>query len=314
MMNDTEQYLPSREDLHKMVKVFCSVHYDNVLDGVGPNKPDASFFEGVANNPHMSFSMYVEIARRFEKYTKTQLPLIAHIAGYSKDEDWESALSAIREQGEAYEEILAEGDAWMRENAKLEDYPSFNNSTVEQWVQYLISIGYLPEDANEEAHGWITQLSSMYNSKSVKVEEYDEVWFSKNDPARRYPKKTTRVALDWGRRDTDLYQALKTALPFPTFKYDGSRMSVAKDRNAVLKACDIIYDHGYIVDAVREYASTLSERVVQKSTGFGITLVGDGIMLRIPHNDLDTRYKVKNLSTRKWMADEKAWPLPLSDT
>jgi hypothetical protein len=313
MMNDTEQYLPSREDLHKMVKVFCSVHYDNVLDGVGPNKPDASFFEGVANNPHMSFSMYVEIARRFEKYTKTQLPLIAHIAGYSKDEDWESALSAIREQGEAYEEILAEGGAWMHDNAKLEDYPSFNNSTVEQWVQYLISIGYLPEDANEEAHGWITQLSSMYNSKSVKVEEYDEVWFSKNDPARRYPKKTTRVALDWGRRDTDLYQALKTALPFPTFKYDGSRMSVAKDRNAVLKACDIIYDHGYIVDAVREYASTLSERVVQKSTGFGITLVGDGIMLRIPHNDLDTRYKVKNLSTRKWMADEKAWRIPLSE-
>ena len=70
MMNDTEQYLPSREDLHKLVKAFCSVHVDNALDGVGPNKPDAPFFEGVANNPYMSFSMYVEIARRFEKYTR----------------------------------------------------------------------------------------------------------------------------------------------------------------------------------------------------------------------------------------------------
>ena len=67
--------------------------------------------------------------------------MIAHIAGYSKDEDWESALSAIRKQGEAYEEILTEGtETWMRDNAKLEDYPSFNNSTVEQWVQYLIGM------------------------------------------------------------------------------------------------------------------------------------------------------------------------------
>ena len=84
----------------------------------------------------------------------------------------------------------------------------------------------------------------------VTVEEYDDVWFSKNDPARRYPKKTTRVALDWGKRDTELYKALKMALPFPTFKYDGSRMSVAKDKNAVLKASDILYTHGYIVDEV----------------------------------------------------------------
>ena len=147
----------------------------------------------------------------------------------------------------------------------------------------------------------------------VTVEEYDDVWFSKNDPARRYPKKTTRVALDWGKRDTELYKALKMALPFPTFKYDGSRMSVAKDKNAVLKASDILYTHGYIVDEVKDYASTLSVQIVQKSTGFGVALVGDGIMLRIPHNDLDTRYKVKNLSTRKWMADEKAWRIPLSE-
>jgi hypothetical protein len=43
-MTDIEQYLPSREDLHKLVKAFCSVHVDDVLDGVGPNKPDAHFF------------------------------------------------------------------------------------------------------------------------------------------------------------------------------------------------------------------------------------------------------------------------------
>ena len=312
-MIDKEQYLPSREDLHKLVKAFCSVHVENELDGVGPNKPDAPFFEGVANNPHMSYSMYVEIARRFEKYTKTQLPVIAHIAGYSKNEDWATALSAIREQGEAYDKILTEGETWMRVNAKLEDYPSFNSNTVEQWVQYLIGIGYLPEDAQEEAHGWITQLNSMYDSKLVKVEEYDDVWFSKNDPSRRYPKKTTRVALDWGKRDTDLYKSLKETLPFPTFKYDGYRMSISKDKTALLKACTILDVHGYISTDVREYASTLTESVVQKSTGFGVSLSNGGILLRIPHNDLDTRYKVKNLSTRKWMADEKAWRIPMSE-
>lgn len=309
----TEQYLPSREDLHKLVKAFCSVHVENELDGVGPNKPDAPFFESVANNPHMSYSMYIQIAMRLEKYTKTQLPVIAHIAGYSKDEDWETALSAIREQGEAYDEILSEGGTWMRDNAKLGDYPSFDNSTVEQWVQHLIDIGYLPEDASEEAHGWITQLGHMYDTKSVKVEEYDDVWFSKNDPARRYPKKTTRVALNWGARDTELYKALKVALPFPTFKYDGTRMSVSKDRNAVLKACAVLDAYDYISTEVREYASNINEVVVQKSTGFGVSLQGDGIMLRIPHNDLDTRYKVKNLTTRRWDADAKAWVIPLGE-
>ena len=31
-MIDKEQYLPSREDLHKLVKAFCSVHVENELD------------------------------------------------------------------------------------------------------------------------------------------------------------------------------------------------------------------------------------------------------------------------------------------
>jgi len=313
MMTDIEQYLPSREDLHKLVKAFCSVHVDNELDGIGPNKPDAPFFESVANNPHMSFSMYVEIARRFEKYTKTQLPTIAHIAGYSQDEDWNRALTAIREQGEAYDEVLSEGGEWMRANVKLENYHTMTRNGYKSIINHLIRIGYLPEDAREEAHGWISQLKHMYEQRLVKVEEYDDVWFSKNDPARRYPKKTTRVALDWGKRDTELYKALKEVLPFPTFKYDGTRMSVSKDKTALLKVCEVLDEHDYINNEVKEYAYTINEVVVQKSTGFGVSLEGDGIMLRIPHNDLDTRYKVKNLTTRRWDSDAKAWVIPLSE-
>ncbi len=312
-MTDIEQYLPSREDLHKLVKAFCSVHVENELDGIGPNKPDAPFFESVANNPHISFSMYVEIARRFEKYTKTQLPTIAHIAGYSQDEDWDRALTAIREQGEAYDKVLSEGGDWMRDNVRLENYHTMSYNGYKSIINHLIMIGYLPEDASEEAHGWISQLKHMYDERLVKVEEYDDVWFSKNDPARRYPKKTTRVALDWGKRDTELYKALKEVLPFPTFKYDGTRMSVSKDKTALLKVCEILDEYDYINNEVKEYAYTINEVVVQKSTGFAVSLEGDGIMLRIPHNDLDTRYKVKNLTTRRWDADAKAWVIPLSE-
>lgn len=312
-MTDIEQYLPSREDLHKLVKAFCSVHVENELDGVGPNKPDAPFFESVANNPHISFSMYVEIARRLEKYTKTQLPVIAHIAGYSQDEDWDRALTAIREQGEAYDEILSEGSTWMRDNVKLEHYHTITSNSYKSIINHLIGIGYLREDAREEAHGWISQLKHTYEQRLVKVEEYDDVWFSKNDPARRYPKKTTRVALDWGKRDTELYKALKEALPFPTFKYDGTRMSVSKNKSDLLKACEILDAYDYINNEVKKYAYTINEVVTQKSTGFGVTLDGDGIRLRIPHNDLDTRYKVKNLATRRWDADAKAWVIPLGE-
>ena len=40
--------IPEREDLHALIKAFVSVHEEGVKDFIGPNAPDAPFFEALA--------------------------------------------------------------------------------------------------------------------------------------------------------------------------------------------------------------------------------------------------------------------------
>ena len=98
-MIDKDTYIPSKEDMHKLIKAFVSVHVDGELDGIGPNKPDAPFFERVAHADTIDEEDYIEMAERFYKYVNTQIPTIQHIAGYSPDTNWQAALMALHKLG-----------------------------------------------------------------------------------------------------------------------------------------------------------------------------------------------------------------------
>ena len=302
-------HAPTREDLHKMVQAFCSVHYENVDDGVGPNKPDAPFFMRIAHADEMSFKDYVEIANRLHKYTNTQLPLIAHIAGYGTGTDWETALQAIRDEGNAYASLTVRCRAWVRNNIKSH---VTTPEQVEEWIQQLIGWGYLPADAEHEVNGYITRLEAEHMSKQVTVEEYEETWYGKNDHQHRWPKTTKRLALNWKGRNRELYRTLANDLGFPTFKWDGTRMSCKIERSALNKVAMILESYGYRSDAVHEYVKTIKERAPEPVT-YTVSTQGDGIMLGIPRQDANTREKVKTINGRKWVHEQLKWRIALSE-
>ena len=99
-MIDTTRFIPSNEDMHKLIKAFASVHVDGALDDIGPNRPDAPFFERVARMDSIDEEDYIEMADRFYKYINTQLPTIQHIAGYPPETDWSQALILLKQKGE----------------------------------------------------------------------------------------------------------------------------------------------------------------------------------------------------------------------
>ena len=62
-------FVPDNADMLKLIEAFMGVHEDGVLDGIGPNKPDAPFFAGLVAQGHIDTEEYVEIAERLHKYT-----------------------------------------------------------------------------------------------------------------------------------------------------------------------------------------------------------------------------------------------------
>lgn len=146
----------------------------------------------------------------------------------------------------------------------------------------------------------------------VEVSEYEDIWFSKNDVNKRWPNKDIRVALDWKSRNVGLYKDLSAELPYPSFKYDGSRMSVLKDKHTVLKAMEILKRHGYDTTELRSYSKDITQ--TNERDAYSISVDGNSVMLGVPRNDLDIRHKIKSMPNRKWDGLSKTWVIPLSDS
>jgi len=145
----------------------------------------------------------------------------------------------------------------------------------------------------------------------VEVNEYEDIWFSKNDVNKRWPNKDIRVALDWKGRNVGLYKDLSAELPYPSFKYDGSRMSVLKDKHTVLRAMEILKRHGYDTTELKSYSNGITQ--TSERDAYSISVDGNSVMVGVPKNDLDIRYKIKSLPNRKWDGLSKTWVIPLSD-
>ena len=160
---------PTKEDMMRMVRAFVSVHQDNVKDDIGPNKPDAPFFERVAKKDEMDEEDYMEMSERLYKYIRTQVPTIMAIAGYPPETDWPSALDslyrigeqakAVREAKEAeeqeYKKLYRQGEGMMyklmHEHTHGQGYYTQWNTISEDKIQglydSLIDMGILKDDA-----------------------------------------------------------------------------------------------------------------------------------------------------------------------
>jgi len=105
MTIEQSNFVPSNNDMLRMIKAFSQIHFKTIHgkhaeDGIGPNKPDAPFFERIAKRNELHEWEYLEMATRLYKYRKTQLPTIMKIAGYPDGTDWISALDYLKVIGQ----------------------------------------------------------------------------------------------------------------------------------------------------------------------------------------------------------------------
>ena len=337
-------FLPTKEDIHRMVKAFVSIHQVNeygkhIKDDIGPNGPDAPFFKKVAALPEMDETLYIPMAAKLAKYVNTQLPAIMHIAGYPPETDWEQALLHLKEVGEKAYIKQEKGKKILSDyhiQAMQKGEPKFSPQERYAILADLMLLGFSQEKAEEMVTKQLDQTlhaiqvaieqkavqeqeekamkQAAIDALTIEVTEYEETWFSRNDMRKKWPKKTKRLALNWKKRDPALYKEMKEEIPFPSFKWDGTRMSIKIDRIVVKQAIAIIEKHGYITTKLWNYLATMKDtNVIKQHKKYDATLQEDGVMLKIPYDDASTRAIIKRVNGRKWIHESKEWRVSLSE-
>ena len=128
----SEVFVPNTKDMFRMINAFMGVHVENELDDIGPNKPDAPFFQKVVDAGEVEEHQYVELAQRLEKYINTQIPSIQHLAGYPPNVNWSKSLKAISDAGKKAIAIKEEQERVERE-ARQEQERVEREERREQW-------------------------------------------------------------------------------------------------------------------------------------------------------------------------------------
>lgn len=228
-------YIPTKEDMHKLIKAFASVHVENQKDDIGPNKPDAPFFERVARMDSIDEEDYIEMAERFYKYINTQLPLIQHIAGYPAETNWADALQKLHTVGEAARkarllreelELIARQEAEERRievKSKLrfalkKQYKHVTgvrakDATSKNLIDNMLVIRNKIIDStaeddelnitHEEIDGYLKNHLVMLlhreeqhkENHTVRCERFERVWYGKNDTQFRFPNKVASIQI-----------------------------------------------------------------------------------------------------------------------
>lgn len=254
-------YTPSKEDMHKLIKAFVSVHVENEKDDIGPNKPDAPFFTRVAQADEIDEEDYIEMAERFYKYINTQLPLIQHIAGYPPETDWANALHKMHIIGEAARKVrlireeverIERQEAEERRRAvrselrftfkravKSSTGLKVKDVTSKSLVSNMLVIRGLMLSAEDDGLNITTEEIGEYllsmtgailsreeehkENHTVHCERFERVWYGKNDAHLRFPNKVSsiQISVPAGFDDKVLYPTLKDGIGWPNFAYEG---------------------------------------------------------------------------------------------
>ena len=317
----TDPFIPTREDMHRMIKAFCSIHVENVKDDVGPNKPDAPFFERLAHAQELSWTDAGEMAQRFKKYTKTQLPNLKSIAGYPADTDWEYALKVLTDMGDiAVSEMKLLHDK-MDEFYNLSTVDDLSidefTSEIEDYIagEGLTYLGEKEVTGKVVAHymGVNNKKAQINHHKTLQCERFTRVWYGKNDYNRRWPKQVPSISIKLPVRDNALYPTLKEEIGWPDFCYEPApyyRMSIKDERSVIERALEALSDK-FITTALR---NMLADAPVGETETYNATftarLYKDGVWLHIPYKEGDIRNMAK-ASGAKWQNASKEWAIPM---
>lgn len=329
------QYKLSPRDMKKMIEVFTAHHVDGVYDDIGPNKPDAPFFDRLAGMDEISEVEYQEAAERFYKYRNTQMRYMMRAAGISDSVDIvkflehmtelgikakakKASQSKLRSQLRRFFKKTGEKPKTLNEVImfdglhSIEELLSTNVSTL--FSEYGMTKEEMHDLYTETLASYIVDEAQQIAHATVKAQVYEDVWYGGNDTAKRWPKKSKRISLKFPRH-ARCKDELKNQLGFPALKWNGEFWSLAYTKEAIEKCIPIFEKHGFITDQIKSIDTpTVSTKPVVDVTA---TLQGDTVVLKWPWlDDSDLRTKVmgivKGVMGRKWDGGRKAWLIPVS--
>ena len=264
-MIDKDTFVPTNEDMHKLIRAFVSVHVDNILDGVGPNKPDAPFFTRVASANTIDEEDYIEMSERFYKYVNTQLPLIQHIAGYPPTTDWNAALTRLHDIGMKAKQARLKREAEQKalEDANREEVESFKslfNLKELTWDAENEKVNYSEEmlkdieeavDKNPELLASVLSNHADYIQRlftrevyhrTLLCERYESYFFSKG--GKKITQSSIKVSFE-DKYDVGIpfYKYMKNNIgDWRDFNWDKNEkcMKVKDERNAIKRVIECI--------------------------------------------------------------------------
>jgi SNF2 family DNA or RNA helicase len=347
-MIDKDTYIPSKEDMQKLIKAFVSVHVDNRKDDIGPNKPDAPFFMRMANADIIDEEDYIEMADRFYKYRLTQLPVIQHIAGFPPSTNWDEALLMLKELGQKAKV------ANQLRRVKVQNFEAMFDTSKIHWDAVKKEVYFDPVmmadivmKAEENAELYQPILVDVMKNiiKNVKsdVEE-------KTIHCERYKKqgKWKSISLRFTNKydvGIPFYKCMKHLIEdWKDFSWDSGNtcMSVKDDVRSiknVIKCIDKINDmitngdknyprefrqlsseiRGLYIDKTLIDYSNLSAMISDaddlfavKPTDYTAKLHKGDVAIYLPYNAVDFRNVLKHTGNAKFDGDEKFWTLSLS--
>ena len=324
MIDMTTIFIPELEDLHRMIRAFASVHEENVKDDIGPNKPDAPFFERLALADSISWLDAEEMAERFHKYKNTQLPQIQAIAGYAPDTDWNRALTILDNTGKTAKMQLAVMESQMNivhsvsSQSSAVDAESFALDMLEykgdHSVIHLLTDDEIKDMAINHFRRVNAQVHAQSHQTTIQCERFTRVWYGKNDYQRRWPKEVPSISIKLPVRDNFLYPTLKEQIGWPDFCYEGApayRMSIKDEASVIERALEAIGDK-LITTHLRAMLTDAPIEGPQptQNAEFTCRLFKDGVWIHIPFKEADIRAKAKSAGA-KWQNPSKEWALPL---
>lgn len=330
------RYIPNMQDLHRLIVWFTQVHVENAKDDIGPNKPDAPFFEAMARKDAIDPVELVECANRLHKYRQTQLPQIGSIAGYPADTDWGMALDVLRGIGEEAKRIQKEYEEKVKATYVLEETLHEEGVPWPQWQVRIIDVPELSElikfaEANPDKFppNWAQHMFQQTveiaesrnrmskvrsNNRVIEAERYTRRYYYHGDREEKRIKITLPV------RDDSFRDKAKAICGFPTFMWDRGEycLSLKDEQEAIDKLVRGFNDLGlkipYNFDALLKLRGDAAEPE-DESTYYTAKLHKGDVMVKIPKRDAALRRIVKEREYGiggKWNKENLSWVVPMS--
>ena len=312
-------FVPQGDDILRMVRAFVSVHEENVKDDIGPNKPDAPFFERVASMEKIDWEACVEMADRFKKYTRTQLPHIQHLAGYPPETNWELALDALRKRGERAKSDMKIAKSYLSTMVNAATFDKVNVDVEVYASDIENNTAFTLDESFDIAQAWVGDIKQLFEgrqqARTIQCERFTRVWYGKNDYNMRWPKEVPSIKISVPVKDKQLYDILKNAIGWPDFCWESAphyRMSIKDEKSVIEKAAQVLDEVGYHVHNLSALEFNAPVANTQKqSQDFNARLVKDGVWFYIPFSETSTRVAVKD-SGAKWQNASKEWSLGMN--